>query len=453
MEKKSTRGLINAFLCNTSFHLIGRLANGSENESENDTYTAHGNCCSRIFRMKKYVYLIIFLVSFGWSLKSASELIDGYLAYNTVTKVEVRDLTEYELPAFTVCFKPQKDISRKHMDLFGIYGFFDENNNFPCIRQVQTIRNMFEYVNYTDCFTCNSKQLDFDAYEKAIRQINLTEYFGYQNTDRKRDYFTNGTWNNMVKQFLNENIQLKKASFRQRLLVKWYIMKDITPGRRFDFQVIVFHPPNEHFSSSSALVVPFTRGDSIKVSITSSHELPAPYSQCVNVNQEQNKELNFFADKFAYSSAACQLSCYQAHFLNKNNEYLNIFRNYSYYSTDTSKLRPGCIEGIPCNPLNKSTAFGWSLPDTNSFETNHFPAFFRNIHWSQTVEDNLRDESKSCDSACPESCSKMSYNLEYVQHVWTEHESKRNDLNDPYNWFFGRVDVDIESKVLIFSTL
>ena len=88
---------------------------------------------------------------------------------------------------------------------------------------------------------------------------------------------------------------------------------------RNEEQVFIFHPRSQHLSSSFAKEVSFLSHDRILVKTNTYDDPPAPYTDCENVVEERNRELNFFADQFEYNENHCQLSCKQTHFLLKNN--------------------------------------------------------------------------------------------------------------------------------------
>ena len=80
---------------------------------------------------------------------------------------------------------------------------------------------------------------------------------------------------------------------------------------------------------------------------------------------------------------------------------------------------PGCIEGIPCNPLNKTNMFGWQLPISDTFlnhSKNHLDFFFKvDKYYHPTIEQRILENQ--CDFICPKACFETTYTTEVQQYA------------------------------------
>ena len=153
------------------------------------------------------------------------------------------------------------------------------------------------------------------------------------------------------------------------------------------------------------------------VTVSTTEEHPAPYSDCQNVDQPQNEDLSFYAKDYEYTHTQCLLSCLQAHFMYRyddlisSDEFQESIKGYvdvGYYDDDDNINATIHFEGIPCNPLNKSSAFGFPLRchDTVPYGDLWLPMqIYRK--W-----DVYRNETDACYDKCPKSCFSTAYSIE-----------------------------------------
>ena len=108
--------------------------------------------------------------------------------------------------------------------------------------------------------------------------------------------------------------------------------------------------------------------------------LPAPHGDCVEVDEEMNRELNYFSDRFSYSYGVCKETVKQA----LNTRYGGVYNECSGHL-------------LPCNPHNVTTLFGKPI---NDIEIASFDELL-------ALEDSLPLQ-------CPRRCTVQSYAVKHV---------------------------------------
>ena len=104
--------------------------------------------------------------------------------------------------------------------------------------------------------------------------------------------------------------------------------------------------------------------------------LPAPHGDCVVVDEEINRELNYYSDKFSYSYGVCKRTVQQALL---------------------TKFYKECHQTIYCNPNNVTTLFGKPIKDIQMASYEEFEALYDSLPLQ-----------------CPRKCTVQSYDVKHV---------------------------------------
>ena len=124
--------------------------------------------------------------------------------------------------------------------------------------------------------------------------------------------------------------------------------------------------------------------------------LPAPHGDCAEVDEEMDKILNYYYDRFSYSQKRCTDRVYRV---------LNILDQTSHFPQEMTKY----------NPNNITTLFGKPIKDfkwTNNEE-----------HW---------DLRESLPLKCPRKCTVQSYDIKHVVMDRTNGYSNKNYSQIPF---------------------
>lgn len=392
IRKKSSADILKTFCQTTSFHLLSRVPSKKENIADVNN-SVKKPCCklkhSIGSTIKRIIFLFLFLTSLGWSLRSVYVIGLDYFRYPTITSIELKPLDE--IPAVTICALPnengddQRDpfsstpmvvfttfspgeiiVGRRKRDAHASfqasirYGKELDHKNERDTRLLDCLSQPYITRNHKYCYTCNAAN-----FENGSSQIGYEPKFYGK---------------------LDEEITYTLKNFNLRKTLSWT-------------QMVYIHPRNHHFSSSLAVSVPFLAEDEIHVSKKIYSSPSQPYTQCRNIKDDKNKQINFFSDTFTYDVNFCRQSCYQAHFMSINHE--------------------SCLRDIPCNPNNLSVAFGWDLSKSSS------PINYERIHLVYSYKDlttpyisaRQKEEARVCDRICPEPCVKASYLTSVVRFI------------------------------------
>ena len=223
-----------------------------------------------------------------------------------------------------------------------------------------------------------------------------------------------------------------------------------------DFNKMAIHPQKQHFSS------PFSKridrddieyGDqTVMVTVSTAENLPSPYSDCKNVNQDENEVLSFYAKDFEYTYSQCVLSCFQSHFTYRQEFFKSEYEKE--HSTASTTERTSTTEattdfyeeglsmpwlpyyndfvlynfkGIPCNPLNMSSAFGFPLRCHETEPYGEIP-LSKEVY---SYWDHFTNETDRCYQLCPKPCFSSSYSFEASPH-WKLPQQDEEYLGDHY---------------------
>ena len=359
-RKLTASALMTQFLERTSFHLLGRITTTYEDGDANEKPGSSK-------RVKQVLFLLIFLASLSWSVRTVYEITRDYLGYPVTTTVEFKNLER--LPAVTVCGKTDQFIQNQgdEPSLFvQAYSEMRSKNSvldqkIECIKEPLVFRSLNDWLMPHTCFTCLANNTDV-----------LVKHLEYAIKDG----------------FAYVPISLQ-------------FWQQIIPNHE---AILFVHPPDQHFSSFSTYAVNYHSSDVILVHVKTTEDLPSPYSSCQNVDQAENEQLSFYAGRFEYTRQQCLLSCLMAFFLQPSSV------TYGHCHT------PLCAMGMPCNPLNLTSAFGFDLSsNATCYANDHVLNLVH--HASPTSPEEISNRARyydyldACSNHCPKSCFKTQYDV------------------------------------------
>ena len=125
---------------------------------------------------------------------------------------------------------------------------------------------------------------------------------------------------------------------------------------------------------------------------------PAPYSSCIHVDQALNEEMNFYADRYNYSQVACRMTCLQV---------------MSILDKDC------CISDYPCNPLNKTTVFEQSIPQSSPYCSSGTSRPASSSAAGAGGGPGTKSEATmDCENVCLPSCIENQYEVKIADIIW-----------------------------------
>ena len=178
------------------------------------------------------------------------------------------------------------------MDVEIRYGFSDLSKNttnkqpFECKREIHTTRSFTEFEGSIYCSKCfTDKGIDI-----FLAEINKSIERGSVYLKVFLQFWAKNPWYGQLDQeyFVSTNPQM------------------------------FIHPKNHHFSSPFAHSVPIKADFKARVQIKVVQDLPYPYSECQNVDQNVNEKISFYANDFDYSKTQCTLTCHNSFFMNSS---------------------------------------------------------------------------------------------------------------------------------------
>ena len=144
-------------------------------------------------------------------------------------------------------------------------------------------------------------------------------------------------------------------------------------------ETIYIHPRTHRYTSTSSAKASLFDGDNFYFSAESSIQPPAPYTECEEVTEEKQKEIDFFVQQYDYDIDNCYKTCDQV-----------------WYHMAKEKR---CVSGYPCNPLKLKIMLGEQVPQniTNYYEIDDRRYIFK--YPKESIKTYL-----DCNKKCPRSC-------------------------------------------------
>ena len=307
--------------------------------------------CCKAALLKKTCYFLLFITSFSWSVRSVAVIVQDYLDYPTLSKIETRII---EPPSLTIC----------------------SSKSFSAIKQKPTVIMTDERLNGVIETVCREEP-------------NTARLTGNQNSCYT--CFDDEGFQYWYAFLAKQRTQMGKGTNEFGIY-----LRDLVAGNDADF--IYIHPKNQHFSSPFYSSTNLAQGNRLEITMETSEDLPAPYSDCRNVGREENEQLSFYPDTFEYTRPQCIMSCYQAHYISR---YYDIKKDpwFGGYMHENRS----CLIGVPCNPYNRTSAFGYPLQPVSRVDNHREP---KNYIRRQNP---LFDELERCHDKCPVSCRKAAF--------------------------------------------
>ena len=344
-----------------------------------------GNLCRTKSKYIRVLWILCFLVCFGYCFYQLVLSVLDYLSYRTISKYELLNEIPMVFPAIDICLLNAYDgikISNDITDIKSLYPYISNLKSYPYFIQSidylkESLKSNLERVwenqsnpkslQIANEFSLNQILISCRFQNKACFSSNFTYYHNY-------DFGACYSFNNG----LNGPIQsLNRAGEKYGLQVELFAGDPIQQVQYTflnGFRVIVHNQSFDAFVHEDGQNVPVGRQTSIAIQRNFIHYLPSPYNECIEENFNvyyQNDLIEFIKtvmNKTTYSRKYCQKLCTQLYAIKKCGCYDYSLPYIANYRIDNLRVF-GCFseQDLTCLEHNYNILFENFIEECDQF--------------------------------------------------------------------------------------
>jgi len=331
------------------------------------------------------VFLVVTLLCFGLAIYNLEQIVEDYLKYPATSRTSSEFIKPIVFPAITVCS----------------VGWMEQSSMTDEEARTLIKRN------------ATTQELENFKKGSPIKDLMRSCYFGKQRDENGYcDHLDNDfsglfwsyhpslggcyTFNSHLDAFGNPRNLIKSTSVGKeesglQLILK--LPERFTTDFKYAGARIFVHPTKQPVLSESGSIM-VDAGHWTTIGVTEKRvirEVP-PYGRCVDMEDgTMNEQMSFYADRYDYSEDACITTCEQLMYIKKSG---------------------CCCHRFSCNPLNRSSILGYSIPSNISLEK--CPEYFYcEGDPFESDEESDKFSKSECERKCRPACKETKYDLSW----------------------------------------